>query len=217
MFTRGEHMTWDTTVSIEGLATALALLGAALGYVINLIRRWRQDAQDRAMLGTSFVILQLLEEELTNGLSEEELFRAYGSKDTLELRGKYSAMPPRKLSRVLFERRLRQLQFEGMVDPIRRDRWRVRVHPIDSHEAREQARAAMRQVVHEQVRSEELIAVAELLLRDARDSWRKKEALELLARINPTEGVAKIKSLLTSENREEALAAAEVLAELHKA
>lgn len=208
-------MRWDDTVSIEGVATALAVLGAAIGYVINLIRAWRQDVDERAMRGVSFVILEFLEEHLVDGLSEQELWDAYVSDASASLRGKYSGKEPARLSRVDFERRLRSLQFDGMVDPVGKDRWRVRARLVESHELRESARERVRSAVRTAVPVDNVARTAERLFRDATSSWQKKEALEMLVKLDPQQGATMLKDLLGSTNRDEAVAAAELLTEFY--
>jgi hypothetical protein len=208
-------MEWENKVSVEGLATAIGVLGTAVGFLINLIRTWRRDADEKAMRGVSFVIIEMLEENLVEGLSEQELFDAYTSERRADLRKKYSAKKPSKLSQVDFERRLRILQFEGMVDPVAKDRWRVRARPVDRHEIREYNEATTRRLLRDAVPAGDIVAAAEGVLSEASTSWQKKQALQLLIRLRPEEAAVRLKGFLKSADPEESLAAAEIIAEVY--
>jgi len=75
----------DKTINIEGIIAALAILGAATGFIINLIRKWKIDFKEKRYRGTNFIILDLLELHFQDGLSEDKLWNLYSSND---MRGK---------------------------------------------------------------------------------------------------------------------------------
>ena len=103
-------MTIDTTLNIEAVIAALGVLGAAVGYLINLIQKWHENHKDRKYRGTNFVILDLLEKNFYEGLSEDRLWELYNSEDTKEQRRSFGAYRPAKLERLGFEGQLKHLQ-----------------------------------------------------------------------------------------------------------
>jgi hypothetical protein len=87
----GGTMAFDPTVTIEGAATALGVLGAATGYVINLIRGWHFDYKDKRYAGTNRLILDLLEKNFWTGLTESKLYELYISPELNAKRKEYQA------------------------------------------------------------------------------------------------------------------------------
>lgn len=73
-------------MTIEGGATALAVVGAAIGYLVNLARGWRRERRDANFIGTRLLILEVLERHPFSGLSEDELWNAYRSEALAERR-----------------------------------------------------------------------------------------------------------------------------------
>lgn len=105
----------DSTVNVEGIISALAILGAAIGFVINLIKKWRSDYKQKKYRGTNFIILDLLESNFQDGLSEDKLWNLYCSRETLEKRKHFSAYKPEKLKRIGFEGQLKHLQNQFLI------------------------------------------------------------------------------------------------------
>lgn len=110
-------MEWkiDKTLNVEGIIAALAIFGAAVGFVLNLIKGWRNDYKETRYRGTNSIILDLLEQNFENGLSEEELWNLYSSTDTLSKREAFKAFGPEKLKRIGFEGQLKHLQSRFLI------------------------------------------------------------------------------------------------------
>lgn len=100
----------DTKINIEGIIAAIAILGAAIGFIINIVRRWNLDYKEKRFRGTNFIILDLLETNFQNGLSEDKLWELYSSADMQEKRKSFFAYNPKKLKRIGFEGQLKHLQ-----------------------------------------------------------------------------------------------------------
>lgn len=105
----------DTTLNIEGIIAALAILGATIGFLINLVKKWRLDFKEKRYRGTNFVILDLLESNFQNGLSEDNLWNYYCSIETQKKRKSFSAYNPKKLKRIGFEEQLKHLQSRFLI------------------------------------------------------------------------------------------------------
>jgi len=106
---------FDSTVNIDGIISAVAILGAAVGFFINLAKTWHKELKEKKLRGTNFIILGLLESNFQNGLSEEDLWRLYSGSETLLNRQYFSAFSPKKLNRVGFNRQLKQLQCDFLI------------------------------------------------------------------------------------------------------
>jgi len=104
------EFTIDTTINIEGLVAAIAIFGAVIGFIINLSKNWISEYKEKRYRGTNFVILDLLEQNFSTGLSEKQLWNLYRSDSTLEKRKKYSAYAPIKIGEIGFEGQLKHLQ-----------------------------------------------------------------------------------------------------------
>ena len=105
----------DTTLNIEGIIAAIAVLGAAIGFLLNLAKNWLYEYKDKRYRGTNSIILDLLEQNFENGLSEEELWNLYSSNDTLLKRKEFKAFSPNKISRYGFEGQLKHLQSNFLI------------------------------------------------------------------------------------------------------
>src|SRR4051812_1223420 len=105
----------DTTLNIEGIIAALAILGAAIGFLINLIKGWKTDFKEKRYRGTNHIILDLLEINFQEGLSEEKLWELYCSPETKLKRKSFSAYNPKKLKRIGFENQLKHLQSRFLI------------------------------------------------------------------------------------------------------
>jgi hypothetical protein len=105
----------DTTLNVEGIIAAIAILGAAIGFIINLIKKWRLDYKEKKYRGTNFIILDLLESNFQNGLSEDKLWELYCSSETSSKRKSFSAFRPERLKRIGFEGQLKHLQSKFLI------------------------------------------------------------------------------------------------------
>ena len=208
--------TWDNSLSLDGLATALGVLGAAIGYVINLIRSWRAERRDSAARGAKFVLLELLESDLLHGRSEDDLFEAYSNPATQPLIQKYSATKPGKLERVEMERLLRVLQYESMIDVVGTDAYRLNARLIGSHERDEAHENSLRRLITDQVDGNEVLRGLEVALAQATNDWEAKRALELMLKLNPEGTVPRLKFFLGEQgSTARSLAAAELVSRYH--
>ncbi len=106
---------FDTTLNVEGIIAALAILGAAIGFIINLIKKWRLDYKEKKYRGTNFIILDLLETNFQDGLSEDNLWELYCSPETSQKRKSFSAYKPEILKKIGFEGQLKHLQSQFLI------------------------------------------------------------------------------------------------------
>ncbi len=107
--------TIDKIVNLEGLIAALAILGAVIGFILNLIKNWRHEYKEKRYRGTNFIILDLLEQHFREGLSETKLWELYNSQSTLVKRKKFTAFNPTKLGKIGFEGQLKHLQSNFLI------------------------------------------------------------------------------------------------------
>ncbi len=103
-------MKFDTTLNIESVVAALGVLGAAIGYLIDLVRRWIDNSKEKKYRGTNSIILDLLEQNFYSGLSEDELWKQYQGTETVEKRKTFGAYNPKRLGKLGFEHQLKHLQ-----------------------------------------------------------------------------------------------------------
>ncbi|MFG0243215.1 MAG: hypothetical protein ACF8R9_10570 [Phycisphaerales bacterium JB054] len=205
---------YDATVSIEGAATALGVVGAAIGYLINLIVGWCRDRREHKLRGTKLVLLELLESEPVAGLTEEELTRAYASSSTESIRRRYSALKPKKLTPMFLEEKLRSLQFEGMVRPVPGNRWRAELRPLSNFESEDIALQAAMQIGREQLDRTEILEAVKGAVESANDFHEKERAAQIWLRIDPANAIVALQKMSHSDDSEEALVALDILSKL---
>jgi hypothetical protein len=206
-------MDFDPTVTIEGAATALAVVGAATGYLINLSTTWWQERKRKRYVGTRMVILDLLERNMGTGLSEEQLWELYRSPGTEERRKYYSAWPPKEIDRLDFEREVRQLQLDFLVDLAGEDHYRARVHPFDSYDTEKLKRSAVTAQLQGSVNRDKLRNVALRALEDPGLTYERDNAMRLLLGMADRISVDIVTRQLESQDTRLSLSAAQVLAD----
>lgn len=206
---------FDSKVAIDGVATALGVVGAAVGYLINLVREWRNERRDRALLGTSFVILDLLE-RAEGSLSEKSLFDGYRAASCENVRRKYGATDPSKLSQVDFERRLRSLQFDGFIAPAGTDKWRTRFNPIDEYEQRNLIRQRIGDAIANPDRRKQLAERIVAVLSHPQVEFQWKPLMEALMVLDPDRAVSELEKAVQDGNVERAAYAITMLSSLQQ-
>lgn len=205
-------MDFDPRVSLEGAATALGVLGAALGYVINLVRNWRREHRAGRYRGTRLVILDLLGQHLWTGLTADQLRMQYESDALTGKRKEYRAWPSRTLDRIEFERELKQLQLDFLIDLVGKDHYQVRVRPISSHDMKEVAEARIASLAQSKVSPLQLVDVALRVLTGSPDKYDRRDALRLLVQLSDVRAIDEVIKSLGSSDHQLALDAAGVLA-----
>jgi hypothetical protein len=203
---------FDPHVSIEGIATAVGVLGAAIGYVINLALNWRRDRRTRRYRGTRLVILDLLEQSLRTGLTVQELRAQYGSEAIAQQRKEYGAWDPGQLDDIEFERELKQLQLDFLIDLVGKDRYQIRVKLISSNDLREAAEARIASLTKSTVTTQELQDVASRILSKSTDRYIRRDALRVLLQLSDPKAVSEVVKALASTDDDLALDAAGLLA-----
>ena len=205
-------VTWDPNISLEGLATGLGILGAATGYVLNLVHRWREERLARAERGAKLVILHILESEPRRGLTEDELWERYRSDRLADVRQKYRAAKPRRLDRLTFERFLKQLQNEFLVDLSDVDKYRLRIHFSSPWEEAQRQQQQIREKLLATVSVQKVRDVASRTLHDPNaPPYEKQRAARILVRLGDDTGLDELVSLLDAPDSALALEAAEAI------
>ncbi len=206
---------FDSKVSIDGVATSLGVMGAAVGYLINLVREWRKERRDRALLGTSFVILDFLE-RADGSLSEKALLDRYVDSGSEDVRTKYGATKPEELSPVDFERRLRTLQLEGFIAPAGSDRWRTCFKPIDEYELRNLMRERIGAAITDPEYRKRLVQRITDVMHHPQARYQWKSLVEALMVLDPARAVAELEKAAQSDDVEQAALAIAVLSSLQR-
>ncbi|WP_171098438.1 hypothetical protein [Ruegeria sp. HKCCD7255] len=202
---------FDTTIGLEGAATAIGVLGAAAGYIFSLIDGGLRRLREGKYRGTKFVILTILEKHPINGMEEQEIFSQYDSSQNEKLRKGYGAWKPGKLDAVEFERLLKQLQTEFMIDLIGPDRYRLRQNPVRSYEFEESARSERAAMVESTVSEDEIAKVLLKILREASSDFDREDAARTLLDLKNQESLEYLTEQMKSADNEQALAAARIL------
>jgi hypothetical protein len=208
----------DTTLNIEGIIAALAILGAAISYIINLIKNWRTAYKEKRYRGTNFVILELLETNFKEGLSEDKLWDLYNDGSTLQKRKYFNAFSPSKLKRIGFEGQLKHLQ----------SRFLIRLtgpghYHIDFSEPRDWRRFSQRlsfqkiiDSVKSKLTSEELSAIfVKNVNNDTLGAYRRKDTLNYLLETGNTDAINKLIEDLKSSDSEKSKSATELFLEIY--
>jgi hypothetical protein len=76
-------ITWefDQTVSVEGIATAAAAVGAASAYVSDVVMRWVRRRKDQKRGARGRMIIELAQARFLEGIGEDEVDRYLSSDD----------------------------------------------------------------------------------------------------------------------------------------
>ncbi|MBI2150801.1 MAG: hypothetical protein HYU27_09400 [Acidobacteria bacterium] len=205
-------MEYDPRITLEGAATALGVLGAAIGYLFSVVARFRHDRREEGLIGTRLLILELLERHLATGLKEDQIWTIYTSRDVAERRKYYRARAPNKVNRLQFERELRQLQLDHLIDLGGPDHYHVRLRP--RYDADDLAKLNLSASISAKVSRDKLRETAAHVLNDtAADTYRKRDAMRTLIKLGDAASLQLVVDLLDAEQRELALVAADLLAE----
>jgi hypothetical protein len=172
---------WDPKVSIEGTATALGVMGAAVGYLISLVQRSRQERMSTFSRGTRLLILDILEQSPWEGMSEDALWDAYNLES--KKRRYYKASPPQNLTRIGFEREIRQLQLQFLIDLCGKDQYRVRMNPVTRYDADKFSDKKAMEVVNASVSRNEIIQASLKVLHSNERPYEKRNALKILIKL----------------------------------
>ncbi|MFA7290585.1 MAG: hypothetical protein WC055_17075 [Melioribacteraceae bacterium] len=124
-------MTFDSKLTIDGLLTGIAAFGAFLGYSINLIVNHFSKKKNERMRADRLTIMEILEDDLKYGLTEEQVIEAFNSNRTKEFRENAGASNPKKITQVDFSKYLRDLQWSSMIEQVGQDKYRLRVYPVE--------------------------------------------------------------------------------------
>ena len=210
-------MDWDTTLSVEGVATAAGVLGAAIGYIVNLMKTWRDNGEAKKRRGTYATILHFLEDDLLEGQTEDQLWQKYVSPDSLGIRKRYRAISARKLDRVKFEALIRDLRLDRLIELIGRDQYRLESRFLDKYDLSRESRTIASQVAGRLISIDAITDRVRAIVMDRSLSrYERKDALELMIRVSPTVGVRQAAELMGSSDRVEVLIAGEVLGDLQR-
>jgi hypothetical protein len=202
---------FSSELTVEGLATAIGVLGAAIGYLINLFRNWRNERLDARYRGTKLMILDLLERNFWYGLSEEELWTLYRGNSTSERRSHYKAWPPSKFNRLDFEREIRQLQLDHLIELAEKDTYRLRAYPVSLYDLEKATEIANANLLAAKVNRTKLTEVAKRVLVESERDHEKLNAARLLVKVADSDSLGEVLKLLDSSDTEVALEAAEFL------
>jgi len=202
---------YDPNVSIEGIATALGVLGAAIGYLLNLAKGWRNERKRNHYVGTRLVILTLLERNLWTGLSEDQLWELYISNDSLELRKSYGAWELKKFDRIKFERELRQLQLDFQIDLAGKDQYRLRVQPISNYDLQKVSEIEAMKFVSEHFTREKVTEALKRIHSSGKNEYDRQRALNLLVQLKSPEALQDISNALNASDNSLSIEVASML------
>lgn len=127
-------ITFNSQLTIDGLITGLSVFGAFLGYVINLISKYRSKKKEKREKADRLTVMEILETDLMNGLTEVQVKELFYSESTKDFRKSAGASKPSKLKDEDFSKYLRDLQWSHMIYQVDQLRYRLIIRPIDKYE-----------------------------------------------------------------------------------
>ncbi len=193
----------DKSINIEGIIAAIAILGAAIGFTINLFRKWKLDYKEKRYRGTNFIILELLELNFQEGLSDDKLWELYSSVDMLEKRKSFSAYKPKKLKHIGFEGQLKYLQSQFLIRLTGPAHYHIDFRePSDwKHFYRKNQYRKILNVIKTQIGDEKLSEILNKTIQDNNSSfYRIKDTYRYLMDSGNNEVIAKIISDLKNDD-----------------
>lgn len=161
-------ITWDPTISIEGTATALGVVGAAIGYLTNLINGALKERRNTLYRGTRLVILDLLECDPWQGLTEDQIWNLYRAEKP---RKHYTALSPKKLTKLGLKRELKQLQLQFLIDLCGKDSYRIRMSPVSKYDLQKSGELSAIRLFTSSVTRDDLVHVTKRILGNAESKW----------------------------------------------
>lgn len=196
---------WDPQLSIGEVATSLALIGAALGYLINLVVKHREDRSRRKYRGTRLVIVDLFETAYPRSLIDREIWDKYKSDETKSIRSLYAAWPPDKFSEFReFDGELRQLQLDRLIVPTGPSRYRLHVEE-DAWDLQKLSELQVAKRVTELADVSQLIDLAKKAFDD---KHLRYDATEILVSINSDQAWDILKEIINSDDLEASMSVA---------
>lgn len=205
--------TFDRTINIESLIASIGVIGAALGYILNLIKNWKRESADRKYRGTNSFILDMLETNFYSGMSEDKLWETYNAPSTSEKRKTFGAWKPEKLKKLGFEGQLRHLQSKFLIrltgnnhyhiDFVDQDRWHS--------EERRQKIIQFKAKLMDKLGTEQYNQILNSQLSGSDSSYSRREFLIALLRLDHENGIDKLISDLQSNDKDKIEAAVSII------
>lgn len=203
-------MNWTITNwnDLGAVATAFAFVGAALGYLLSLYKGWSDERRDDRLRGTNYLLLDLLDDWLLDGLSETELMAQYRTHASGPKGRHYGALPAKKFSELDLARHLKRLQFDGLIDLVGPGQYRIRFRSQDRYEAETRASRLLAEQVMTKIGGPELMREVETLVGKQTYSHEKADLLQAASRLDPADSAQSLLGRMKSADPAEALAAA---------
>ncbi|HJQ24769.1 MAG TPA: HEAT repeat domain-containing protein [Blastocatellia bacterium] len=208
---------YDPKLTIEGVITAvgviIGVLGAVLGFLIDLARRRKAQRKDERERADRLTIMEILERDLLHGLSERQIKDIFCSAEMGEFRKRAGTSNPDKLTDNDFSRYLRDLQWNHMIDQIDATTYRLRTRALDQYENKEAWRQELKNKVRNLVQEEKLLKIISDNF-DKLQIYQKVQALETLGSMKSPEAIKRVIAELDSPDPQVSLAAARTLLDI---
>lgn len=206
-------MNLDTTINLEGAVAATAIFAAAIGYIINLILSAIDKRKQNRQRADELVLIEILEENPLDGLSEEGISKRFKSERYQVLGRKLGASPPKKITQDYLVGRLMALQYDGFLDRTVSRNYVIRTGFEKYREREIETANQRRSYIQSKVDLEKVLVILKTN-QDKLNEWDRIRTIETYSKIATEGAIDELIQELESPNPKFASAAAWEIASL---
>jgi hypothetical protein len=208
-------MNWqfNPEVTLEAIATSIgvivAIAGGVTGFLIAVFRQSSYNRRERRERADRLVIMEILEQDLKHGLSEQAILGGFQSPGTIALRKQLGATEPSKMTIQQVSQYMRDLQWSHMVDQVGTDSYKLCCSLPYKDNIREKKQSTSKTLLAT-VSEEEIITTIEKHFRLSH-SYDRRDILRTLLRRGHSDVVRRLSADLIAEDSEQALRTAQAM------
>jgi len=121
---------FDPKLTFDGVLTSIALFGALISYIANSRSQNTSKRKHKKEHADKLTIMVILETNLIDGLTENQIIEEFNSERTKDFRVNVSSTEPSKLKKVDYNIYIRDLQLSSIIEQVDVSKFKLKVYPV---------------------------------------------------------------------------------------